>query len=503
MHDPQKTPSSLGSHPAFLIGILALLCALVVPLGVAIARSGEPPFGRWSYPLFVVLNLAIAGLGGWLLFDAGRRLKRRGRLLRGIVFVVYLLVVVVVGLDLVLEFFPRLIPPKVLATLPFGGNYLYPRGTATHEYRRDLGFKPRPHVRVEFFYTHDLVRYGQVSPFVEIRKSHIAYSTDAQGFRNRDEATTADVVVLGDSFTELPYIDYDEVWPNVLAARTGLRIRNLAVSGHAPTQQLVVLRTWGRAYKPRLVIFAFYEGNDILECEAFEDFRLSGLNYPVWLVRRYAGRMGWFERRPVVAILRMLLLPYKRIGEAWGRDRARRRSQFNPIEFEAGGHRLKIGLLSTNLNILKDDAAAVRSQAGWPLCRRALEAMKETCDEAGATFLVVYIPTKERVYLPLLRDRLAAEDVYDFAAGYHEELAGMSPEEFVTALFDNMDATEAAVRELCGERAIPFLSLTEPFRQAARGGRMIFFPYDTHWNAEGNRIAADEIERFLRKSMPK
>jgi len=485
-----------------LAAALLLLLAIAVPTGVGIATSSERVFGPYTDHLFLLLNTGIIACAVWATVLVVRDLKRRRRLATAIVFVVYLVVVVVVGFDGVLELFPRLIPPRVLANLPFGGGYFYSQGTATHELRSDLGIKPRPHVNVEVFYVNDLVRYGQISPVYDYPTTHILFATDSQGFRNSDEATTADVVVLGDSFTELPYMRIEDVWPSLLAQRTGWKVRNLAVSGYGPMQQAVVLQKWGLAYRPRLVVLGFYEGNDILDCADFDAFRRSGLPYFKWVVRRFSKPSDWFKRRPVVAILQMLLLPYERIAERWSgensRTRAMRRSYFNPVEVESGGERRKIGLLSLNLMLLSADADKVRSQPGWPLCQDALREMKETCEKAGATFVLVYIPTKEHVYLPLLRNQFTPEAVHDFVAAYHTEAKAMGPDEFEAALYANMDATERVVEDFCRTQQIAFCDLTAPFRQAARQGQLIYFAFDSHWNAVGNQIAADTIERFLR-----
>lgn len=482
---------------------LVLLLVVAIPTGVGIATSSELAFGPYTDHLFLLVTVAIVCCAVWIIVLGARELKRRRKLARGIVFVVYLVVVVVVGFDGALELFPRLIPPRILANLPYGGGYFYSQGTATHEFRKDLGIKPRPNVFVEIFYVNDLVRYGQISPVYDYPSTHILFATDSQGFRNQDEATTADLVVLGDSFTELPYMALEDVWPSLLARQTGWKVRNLAVSGYGPMQESVVLRKWGLAYRPRLVVLGFYEGNDIYDCAEFDGFRRSALPYFQWVVRRFSKRWDWFNRRPIVAILRMFLLPYERIAERWSgensRTRAARRAYFNPVEVEAGGHRHKIGLLSLNLMLLSADADKVRSQPGWPLCQSALREMNETCAKAGATFVLVFIPTKEHVYLPLLRNRFTPEAIHDFVAAYHTEAKAMGPDEFEAALYANTDATGRVVEEFCREQNIAFFDLTPAFRRAAQQGQLIYFAFDSHWNGLGNKIAADEIEQFLRR----
>jgi len=486
---------------AILLAILVLLVATAVPMAVEIATSPEQFLGPYTYHLFLLLTVGILLCGAWTIVLGGRELQRRGKLLKGVLFAAYLVVTVIAGLDAVLEAYPPLIPQRVLANLPFGGNYFFPKGTATYEFRPDLGMKARPNARVEVFYVNDLIRYGQISPVYDYPTTHVLYVTDSQGFRNSDEATTADVVVLGDSFIELPYMPIEAVWPSLVARRTGWRIRNLGASGYSTTHEAVVLRKWGLAYRPRVVVLAFYEGNDIAECEDFELFQKSGLSYSQWVAHRSKSPLAWFERRPVVAMLRMGLLPYQRVCEQWsGQDaetRAARRSYFNPIAFEAGGRAETIGLFSYSLKFLSDDRETMRSQRGWALCREALREMKGLCREIGATLAVLYIPTKERVYLPLLRGRFTAEAVHKSVAAYHSEVKTMKPEAFEAALFANMDETERAVGEFCRNEGIPYFDLTPSFRQAARQGEMIYFPYDSHWNGLGNEIAADQAGVFL------
>jgi len=488
-----------------LVVTLALLLVIAIPLGVGITTSSALFLGPYTDHIFLLLTAAIAGCTVWTVVLGGRELQRRGKMRQGIVFVIYLITVVLVGLDGVLELFPRLIPPRVLATLPFGGHYFYPHGTATHEFRDDLGIKPRPNVFVDIFYVNDLVRYGQISPIYDYPTTHILYATDSQGFRNNDEATTADVVVLGDSFTELPYMRLEDVWPSIVARRTGWKVRNLAVSGYGPLQQAVVLRKWGLAYHPRLVILAFYEGNDVYDCSEFDSFRRSGMHYSKWVVHRFSKRFDWFRRRPIVAILRMTLLPYQRIIERHftgdSRTRALRRAYFNPIEFEAGGQRRKIGLFSFSLMLLTASHDQVTSHPGWPLCQSALREMKQMCDANGAAFMVVYVPTKESVYLPLLRGRFSPETIHDFIATYHQEFKTMDPDKFEAMLYGNMNETQRVVREFCESERIAYFDLTPAFRRTAQEGKLIYFAFDCHWNGLGNQIAADEIEQFLRRMM--
>ena len=52
---------------------------------------------------------------------------------------------------------------------------------------------------------------------------------------------------------------------------------NLGKSGYGPFQYLEVLKRFGLKYKPRYALFAFYEGNDILDIRNYRRWRAGQL----------------------------------------------------------------------------------------------------------------------------------------------------------------------------------------------------------------------------------
>jgi hypothetical protein len=53
------------------------------------------------------------------------------------------------------------------------------------------------------------------------------------------------------------------------------------------------------------------------------------------------------------------------------------------------------------------------------------------------------------------------------------------------------------MRSFCAERGIAFLDLTPVLEAAVNGGRNVYFPDDSHWNAEGHDVAAAAVADFL------
>ena len=96
---------------------------------------------------------------------------------------------------------------------------------------------------------------------------------DLLGFRNRAVPNTADVVVLGDSQTYGNNTMIEANWPHVLAenlevlAQTNQRyatVYSMATGGWAATQYAEMLAN-ALSLEPRILIIAFYTGNDPLE----------------------------------------------------------------------------------------------------------------------------------------------------------------------------------------------------------------------------------------------
>ncbi|HJS73383.1 MAG TPA: hypothetical protein VJ921_03775, partial [Vicinamibacteria bacterium] len=48
-------------------------------------------------------------------------------------------------------------------------------------------------------------------------------------------------------------------------------------------------------------------------------------------------------------------------------------------------------------------------------------------------------------------------------------------------------------RDFCAEAGLECLDLTPPMRRAARGGKLLYFAEDSHWNAAGHEFVAREL----------
>jgi hypothetical protein len=119
-------------------------------------------------------------------------------------------------------------------------------------------------------------------------------------------------------------------------------------------------------------------------------------------------------------------------------------------------------------NRLRETAAMAQSYSSqFHLVLEALTRLHSRAIECGTHVLVIFQPSKEEVYLPLLGES--------------------TPD------------PEAPIREALDSRGIDFLDLTPVFRQQARDGQRLFFEIDGHPNRAGYRLIANEVLAHLKK----
>jgi lysophospholipase L1-like esterase len=108
------------------------------------------------------------------------------------------------------------------------------------------------------------------------------------------------------------------------------------------------------------------------------------------------------------------------------------------------------------------------AQPNHPSFRLVLDAVRQTQAlpaENGSEFLVLLVPTKEEVYLPLVDE---------------EPPPATAP---LAAVFD--------------DDGVPYLDLTPHFQSRARDGERLFFEVDGHPNAAGYRLMAEVVLDYL------
>lgn len=279
------------------------------------------------------------------------------------------------------------------------------------------------------------------------------YATDEHGFRNPSPwPERADIVVLGDSMAFGYGVDDPEAWTALLADELpDRRIINLGLIGAAPQQYFRVYETFGQAMRPGLVLFCLFPGNDLADAGSFDEWLQAGSpgNYEAW--RRNRNVRGLLRQSYLMTFLR------------YAKHSLGSRFTGRTIDFPDGEQiQLAPGVYAGN---------ELLAQPDHPNFRLVLDAVEQTrtlAERNGSQFLVLLVPTKEEVYLPLVDERPPPATA-PFAAQFDQD-------------------------------GIPYLDLTPHFQASARAGERLFFKVDGHPNAAGYRLVKGVVLDHLQGS---
>jgi hypothetical protein len=390
------------------------------------------------------------------------------------------------------------LPPAILtARRDLGLSAPDPRWVESPRYRQRL----RPNLKTYCEWEHgDIVRMGFLSSELFGTEHHrYPFETDAEGFRNPAVREQIDVAALGDSFVEAMTSSREESWPARLEQLTGRKVQNYGTSSFGPQQELYVLQDYAVRHQPREVVLGFFAGNDLFDAERFDNWEHGGdkpgEEATGWRLKKKYRR---YETLYLATLARVALPapPREKFLPGAPRDSSARAS-FDRGVFEiptAFGIPLRFAFMPPYLQKLASPRAAIERSRGWELVRAALLKMRETCAGQGSRLTVMFIPSKDEVYWPLVERSLGQEELQrslDFVSSYnHMPLQAAD-------IRENRLAQNELMREFCAGAQIPFLDLTPVLEQATASGRPIYFADDAHWNAAGHEIAAQELAKFL------
>jgi hypothetical protein len=323
------------------------------------------------------------------------------------------------------------------------------------------------------------------------REYTVEVVVNAEGLRDRERAEapspgTLRILALGDSFVEGYSVPLPATLTQVLEAdldRPGCPVEALngGTSGYSTDQEYLFYREVGERFAPQVVALFFYY-NDVL----FND-RDNYFGRPKPRLEPEGEELGAGNApipeptpRPATAPRPPPDVPRSALFE-WVRERLLRGA---PGAYDALA---RVGLwprlggdpVGEEMRVYKKGPTP-RMDGAWARTGLILEALRRETERRGARLVVVYVPNRFEV-----RDR--DWELTQRAYGMDD---GAWDRSLVAQKLSSL-----------GERAgIPVLDLTPALRGAERGvlGGP-YYTFDPHWNALGHRVAARELERFLRE----
>jgi len=254
------------------------------------------------------------------------------------------------------------------------------------------------------------------------------------------------IAALGDSFAVGPAVAFEDNYLTLLGkALPHAEVYNIGVSGTGPREYRLLLSQHVWEYNPDLVLVSIFVGNDVTEWLATPrqmDPRQSAL---------YAFlHRGW----------RMLRERSRQIpSNAEPADRFRSEGLSPETFCEIEGRRLAI-CLAERLPGLEQK---------WQRALGYLEQMIEDCRGRQVPIAIVLIPDEFQVNPGVLAEALDA--------------ARLSRSDVDLAL------PQRRLRAFCADRDVPCLDLLPIFA----GKTDTYAPRDTHWNKQGNYLAARSL----------
>jgi len=292
----------------------------------------------------------------------------------------------------------------------------------------------------------------------------IVFTYDRWGYRNQTDMDKADIALIGDSYVEGWYVSDEETAASRLQSYLGRPVANLGVAGYGPRQEAIVLRTDAPKFDPKVVVWFFFEGNDLYDDQEFENILLAQTSSP-----SLASLLGkWRDRSFVRNALVLLRRSSHAVFPTWPPHAGR----LNGKGHDGKAHDGRFVYFASYAATPWSDWIARR----WEISKQALEDGAAFARRNDIRLLIAFVPIKYRVYR------------------HHVEFAADGPENAWTTW-----PIDERFAEFCRAAGVPCLDLTPIFRDALAAGVLPYADVDTHWSPEGHDLVARVLKADLER----
>jgi hypothetical protein len=292
----------------------------------------------------------------------------------------------------------------------------------------------------------------------------VVYESDEHGFHNPKGiwSDSVDIVALGDSFTQGGCVPSDKNFVSVI--REGYpKTLNLGMAGQGPLNTLATLRDYVEPLKPKIVLWFFYEGNDVGDLLYERQSPLLMRYLEGNFSQSLDGRQAEIDRALATYIesekaARTVAERPRKMSEKIGRAR------------HFLGSLIKLNALRQRFGLVYGDSSQATQYLGsdptantmMDLLERALREAKTTVDTWGGRLYFVYLPERDTC----------------------------------------IDASRAVgdrgqIMTMVRKVGIPLLDLHYAFR--AQSDPLALFPFRRlgHYNQKGHRLVGDEVIKSI------
>jgi hypothetical protein len=299
-------------------------------------------------------------------------------------------------------------------------------------------------------------------------------TTNAEGFRPNSAGPPYEIVLIGDSFLAMGEDDASTLSER-LRAVSGRATFNLSRSWYGPYQYLELLKRYGLALWPKVVLLGFYAGNDIEDIREYHRWRRE---------HRYYFYADHAQRPFLVRYAITLTDTGVYLRDTIAKRLARQTQPVAPGEIHSDLGIIRVGAQLVPM-VFGDwnpegSAEQLLATAEWQALHALLTEFHHLCRAEGILPVLLYIPSKSQVYA--------------------EHATAHSGQRFLQAAARQRPIRTnmvAALTTLAQRVELPLINLLPAFEQHAEAGRLLYYPFDTHWSGEGIQAAAAYIWQEL------
>lgn len=346
---------------------------------------------------------------------------------------------------------------------------------------------------------------------------------DSNGFRNPKVLDKADIVAVGDSFTYGTRVAPCQSWPSQMSRLSDQSVYNMSFGGYGAVEGLMLLE---RAIRmdPAVIVFATYNGNDLVEAynavyirnlfpefktqntakkDAIEmlersdplDVKITEITRLMWSGPTYQNSRSAASSQktsPWKMVKQLKLMKFFFTIEnavqktfvdtpAYRFQNAKKNNNKLYEVFDTQNFKTLFTPAYRRVAMNLDDA---RIEEGLNISLQAIKRMSEMSQSNSIHYLVLLIPTKERVF-------------YELYPEYN-----MKPSESMSWLMKEEEQIRSRTMSFLDENHISYIDLLPVLRNCFKSGQPPYFmDSDGHFNAKGQGAVAEVVWQYIQMQM--